>query len=296
LRSAIESIAAKRQGAVDLTADGGAPGEIQSVVGDRLVIIDPENPVWIGSPGGEPGRDPQKESLVPVNLSGAFAISTREVTVEQFLRFAPEHGYAKDYAETTDCPIINVSWFDAARYCRWLSKLEGIPEAEMCYPKEDEIRPGMTLEAGFEKRIGYRLPTEAEWELACRGGVAARRWFGFDPKLLADHAWTSQNSEYRLKPVGCLLPNDFGLFDMLGNAMEWCHCARNDYPTYLTQPMTDPGLSTLQIDERTLMMNRGGANLYQPLDARSSQRNFHSAESSRVYITFRIARTIDARN
>ncbi len=163
----------------------------------------------------------------------------------------------------------------------------------MCYPNLDEIRPGMRLDEGFEKRIGYRLPTEAEWELACSGGISSSRWFGFDPDLLSNHAWTSQNSDYRLKSVGLLLPNDYGLFDMLGNAMEWCHSQYIKYPAFVTEPIADPGIRTLKIEEKSLMINRGGANLYQPLDARSSQREYHGASSGRVYITFRIARTIE---
>jgi formylglycine-generating enzyme required for sulfatase activity len=293
LRSGIESIASKLGFNLEAATSTSPASELQSLQGDRLVIIEPENPIWIGSPAGEPGRDPRKEPLVPVKLAGTYALATREVTVAQYLRFQPNHAYPENYAPTTDCAVINVSWFDAAKYCRWLSELEGIPESEMCYPRLDEIKPGLQLAPGFEKRTGYRLPTEAEWELACRGGVEARRWFGFDPDRLAEHAWTTQNSDYQMRPVARLLPNDFGLYDMLGNGMEWCHAAFVDYPKLATEPTPDPGSDVLAIQAETLMVNRGGANLYQPLDARSSQRDAHNANSARVYITFRIARTVN---
>lgn len=291
LRSSLELLAGKWN--VQLNAElGFSPQEIRTVSGDRLVIVRPSNPVWVGSPNGEPGRDPQKEPLTPMMIDRAYAIATREVTVQQFLKFQPGHSYARDYAASVQCPVINVSWYDAAKYCRWLSEKEGIPESEMCYPPVDEIKSGMVLEPDFIDKIGFRLPTEAEWEYACRGGSLAGRWFGFHPDRLNDHAWTARNSGYRLHDVAQRLPNDFGLFDMLGNAMDFCHTKSANYPSPATNPVVDPGQWCVEISDSDRMINRGGAVLYQPLDARAAQREFHSAQSSRVYLTFRIARTV----
>lgn len=141
-------------------------------------------------------------------------------------------------------------------------------------------------------RTGYRLPTEVEWEFACRGGVERNRWFGFDPQRLDDHAWTVSNSDFITQPVGRLLPNDYGLFDMLGNAMEWCQAPRFDYPDRLGRPADDPGNGEIEFIAPAPMAVRGGAMLYQPADARASQRNLHGAGTSWVYIGFRIARTM----
>jgi serine/threonine protein kinase/formylglycine-generating enzyme required for sulfatase activity len=292
LRSAIELIAAHSGLSLDSSQDN-VPGELQSVAGDRLVMLQPDDPVWLGSTAEEPGRDGTKESLVPAIIDRSFAIATKPVTIAQYLQFQPDHGFAKDYASTTDCPIINVSWFDAARYCRWLSEQEGIPESQMCYPAIDEIKPGMRLESDVINRIGYRLPTETEWEFACRGGTKCSRWFGFDPDRLDEHAWTASNSDYHLQPVGLLLPNDYGLFDMLGNAMDWCHGSYQPYPQTVREPIVDPGKQAWEVLESTVTVQRGGAMLYQPLDARAAQREAHGANSARVYITFRIARTIE---
>ena len=291
LRSALESVATSWDFKVNRSPNY-IENEILSIAGDRLVILKPKNPVWVGSPNSEPGRDPQKEKLTPIRIDRSFAIATREVTIEQFLQFRQGHSYAKDYASDVQCPVIDVSWLDAAKYCRWLSEEEGIPESEMCYPPIDQIKPGMTLKAGFIDRIGYRLPTEAEWEFACRGGSESGRWFGFDPERLDEHAWTARNSGYLLHPVARLLPNDYGLFDMLGNAMDYCHTHYEPYPKRVSEPIPDPGAELLNIDEKTYLSNRGGAILYQPLDARAAQRDYHNAKTPRVYLTFRIARTV----
>ncbi|MEM8666131.1 MAG: protein kinase [Planctomycetota bacterium] len=292
LRSALESVATAWGLQVEDDTSALIDGEIQSVMGDRLVVIQPDQPIWLGSPENEPGRDGQKEPLVPVELSHAYAVATKHVTVDQFMQFQPDHAYAKDYAPTTDCPMVDVSWFDAVRYCRWLSEKEGIPESEMCYPPIDQIKPGMQLETNFLDRIGYRLPTEAEWEYACRGGSTSSRWFGFDPDRLDDHAWTAKNSGYILHPVAAKLPNDYGLFDMLGNAMDYCHTKKAAFPIRPIGPISDPGAQDLFVNENDLMINRGGAVLYQPLDARAAQRDSHGVKARRVYLTFRIVRTV----
>ena len=79
----------------------------------------------------------------------------------------------------------------------------------------------MTIPADVLKRTGYRLPTEAEWEYACRAGTVTSRYYGVSVELLGKYAWYQANSQDHAWPGGSLLPNDLGLFDMLGNVFEW---------------------------------------------------------------------------
>ncbi len=155
-------------------------------------------------------------------LERCFAIASKEVSVEQFLRFRPGHGYNRQFSPEPDCPVNVVTWYDAAAYCRWLSEREGVPEEQMCYPPLSEIHEGMRLPPDYLKRTGYRLPSEAEWEFACRAGTRTSRYYGDSEELLGKYAWFAKNAGSRLWPGGRLKPNDFGLFDLLGNGLEWC--------------------------------------------------------------------------
>ncbi|MEL6107930.1 MAG: SUMF1/EgtB/PvdO family nonheme iron enzyme, partial [Planctomycetota bacterium] len=293
LRSALEAVATAWD--IPLQPPTATNDEILSVVGHRLAIIRPTRPTWMGSPYGEPGRDQFKERLRAVTIDRSYAIATKAVTIEEYLEFDPNYSYSTDYADDVHCPAVSVSWYDAARYCRWLSEKEGLSKPEMCYPPVEDIGDGMLLDDDFLDHIGYRLPTEAEWEYACRGGSEGGRWFGFDPDRLDEHAWTTRNSGYRLHPVGQLLPNDYGLFDMLGNAMDLCHTVyddRREEEYFLLEPRLDDGRDSTFFNDGTTICNRGGAMLYQPKDARASQREFHGTKSKKVYLSFRIARTV----
>ena len=160
-----------------------------------------------------------------VQLRHNFAVASHEVTVKQFRQFRPDAPRTADVALDDDCPINWVSWYDAAEYCNWLSKKEGVREQEWCYePNSDgKYGDGMSIPADSLQRTGYRLPTEAEWEYVCRADTTTCFSFGEPLELLRKYAWYSDNSQYRLSPVGRLRPNAFGAFDMHGNIDEWCH-------------------------------------------------------------------------
>ncbi len=177
----------------------------------------------MGAPVDEPGFSVQEQQNT-VSVDRDFFIGTTEVTVEQFLRWNSRHDYQESSAPSDSCPIGSVNWYKAAEYCNWLSRIEGIDRQEWCYP--EQIGPDWTPDdAGLDlARTGYRLPTEAEWELACRAGTVTARFFGSDDRFLRHYAWFADNTDGRTtSPVGCLQPNLLGLFDMYGNAFEWCH-------------------------------------------------------------------------
>src|SRR5207253_280358 len=119
-----------------------------------------------------------------------------------------------EYCPEPACPMLNISWYRAALYCRWLSEQEGVPEEEQCFPSLKEIENSMTagtplqLPANYLQRAGYRLLTDMEWEYACRAGSTSPRFYGHDPDLLDRFAWLINNADERSWPVGRLKPND----------------------------------------------------------------------------------------
>ncbi len=126
-------------------------------------------------------------------------------------------------------PVEQIRWSDAVRFCNRRSELEGL---KPCYDLK-------TWTCDFSSD-GYRLPTEAEWEYACRAGTTTPYYFGAAPgKILGNHAWYDKNSGGRPRPVGQKQPNPWGLLDMCGNVWQWCHdFYQVDY--YAQSPKQDP--------------------------------------------------------
>ncbi len=190
-------------------------------------------------PGTFEMGDPEitNSKLHRVTLTRRFFVSDTEVQVEQFRRFMADSAAVKptnwtgpkpNYSPTEDCPVQNVSWFDAVLFCNWLSAQE---KCRPCYRQgEDEA---WTYDRTAD---GYRLLAEAEWEYACRAGTTTIFSFGSDPEWLSEHGYFVGNSGTRSWPVGSKLPNPFGLFDMHGNIAEWCW----DWHTPFAGEVIDP--------------------------------------------------------
>lgn len=125
-------------------------------------------------------------------------------------------------------PVEQVRWSDAVKFCNKRSESEGL---HPCYDLK-------TWKCNFDND-GYRLPTEAEWEYACRAGTSTLYFFGDDPAKLGDYAWFDKNSGARPRPVGQKRPNPWGLYDLCGDLWEWCNdFYRVDY--YNESPPADP--------------------------------------------------------
>src|SRR5207248_6294887 len=127
------------------------------------------------------------------------------------------------------CPIGGVDWYEAAAYCNWLSKEEGIDKDQWCY-EMNPMGQVTKLKEDYLSLTGYRLPTEAEMEYATRAGAMTSRYYGETEDLLAEYAWYNENSGDMTWPVGRKKPNDLGLFDMQGNVWCWCQEQYRAYP------------------------------------------------------------------
>jgi formylglycine-generating enzyme required for sulfatase activity len=194
----------------------------------------------MGSPASEVGRAEDEGPQHEVTL-GAFWIGKYEVTWDEYDKFwldtkVTQASYASEikalpvdaltrptppYADESfgygkgKQPVIGVGHHAAMEYTRWLSQ-----------------RTGQT----------YRLPTEAEWEYACRAGTTGAYSFGSDPAALGEHAWYTHNSEGQPRPVGGKKPNPWGLFDMHGNTAEWVldHYDKDAYKARAGRPAASP--------------------------------------------------------
>jgi formylglycine-generating enzyme required for sulfatase activity len=199
-----------------------------------------------------------------LRISRNYAIASKAVTVLQWQRFLKDRpdvprDYVKRYSPEADAPIVNVSWYMAAAYCNWLSEKEGLPQTQWCYPKHGDIRNGMRPVPNYLKRTGYRLPTEAEWEYACRAGAVTSRYYGSGVELLPRYAWFRDNSPDRTWPVGQKRPNDLGLFDMHGNVWTWTSNQFFYHPRTGTDVASEDVEDTSPISDSKSRVLRGAA-------------------------------------
>jgi sulfatase modifying factor 1 len=227
----------------------GAPGEPSAAekkeldktftnsMGMEFVLI-PAGKFIMGSPNNEPGRAENEGPQREVQITKPFYMGKYEVKVSEF-RELVKAGQFKTDAETNggayvpvkekwqrkegvnwmnpgfsqkdDHPVVCLAWPDAVEYCKWLTKKTG---------------------------HAYRLPTEAEWEYACRAGSQQAYSFGPDGRELSKYAWYGENSGGKTRPVGQKKPNGWVLFDMHGNVWEWC---QDWYAAYPVGTAIDPG-------------------------------------------------------
>jgi len=183
-------------------SSGQRPPLVKTKFGEMALL--PAGAFLMGSDKGEDDEKPVHEVWV-----NSFLIDTCEVTQEQFSRLMEKD---PSHFKNPRNPVERIPWGDAAWYCNHRSRAEGL---QPCYDEE-------TGACDFRAN-GYRLPTEAEWEYACRAGGDADYCFGDDAGQLSAYAWRRGNSGGSTHPVGRKKPNRWGLHDMHGNVLEWCN-------------------------------------------------------------------------
>ncbi|MDR2020288.1 MAG: SUMF1/EgtB/PvdO family nonheme iron enzyme [Treponema sp.] len=267
----------------------------------------------MGSPPSERERVGYQEQIRPVQVS-AFYLGKREVTAGEFRRFVEETGYrtsaeqaggAFAYNETAgewefragadwrrpgfrqdgDHPAVNVSWFDAAAYCNWLSAKEGLAPAYTI--AGEEIRWDRNAD-------GFRLPTEAEWEYACRAGTATP--FSTGTGISTAQANYNGTVPYfnnnpglfrrGTTPAASLRPNGWGLYDMHGNVWEWCW----DFYGLPKEETEGTAVNPAGPDSGVHRVNRGGGWDSAAKDIRSAARSSDPPETAGGSLGFRLAR------
>jgi formylglycine-generating enzyme required for sulfatase activity len=252
--------------------------------GQTMVVLAPPGELSMGR-----GNDRHKW-----HINRRFAIAAKEVTRAEYLCFRKDHHYFGTNAPSGDCPMNGVTWCEAAAYCNWLSKQEGIPEDQWCYlpNKEGKYEEGMRIAPDCLQRTGYRLPTEAEWEYACRAGAETDYCFGFPEELLAQYAWYNRNSPNGPHPVASAKPNDLGLFDMHGSVWEWTQSAHD--------PLVRPGdgmATDNDQEKKSVPMGIGrvlrGGSFNDPAESvHSAHRSWDEPLVRQAFVGFRPARTL----
>jgi formylglycine-generating enzyme required for sulfatase activity len=228
------------------------PPRIDSAVGASLKLFRPSDTFTLGAPRREPGRR-ANEAERTVRLERPFYIGTTEITNGQFRQFRGEHSSSAVRGQTLDMdsqPAVNVTWQEAALFCNWLSRQEGLP---LFYVEEGGHVTGWNAESH-----GYRLPTEAEWAFAARVDVDGKRMmfpWGSDvypPSAVVENyadesaativtfVLTNYNDGFAVtSPVGSFDPNHNEMYDMSGNASEWVNDFYEVQPAS-GEPMADP--------------------------------------------------------
>ena len=210
-----------------------ARADIEAQTGGDLVLIS----AGTFTMGDNAGREDETPHEVAVS---AFYLDKLPVTQELYAKVM---GVNPSKRKDPRCPVERTQWTDAVRFCNKCSEQEGLAP---CYNLD-------TWECDFAAD-GYRLPTEAEWEYACRAGSTSKYSFGDDEKELPKYAWLKPHSQGKPQPVGLKLPNRWGLLDMHGNVWQWCNDWYSD-TYYKESPKENPRGPTVG----KMRVLRGGA-------------------------------------
>jgi formylglycine-generating enzyme required for sulfatase activity len=280
------SAAAARPAATFRDCDG-CPEMVLITGGTFLMGSSAAEQAWAVSHGATPRSVADESPQHNVSVR-SFAMGRFDITRGEFAAFVRETGFTADdgcahgarprpawtkdrgvtwqspgFAQTDRDPVVCVTWHDAVAYVAWLNK---------------RVRG-----AG----ASYRLPTEAEWEYAARGGTTTMFWWGDDDAGAADRAWFAANAGGVTHAVGAKPANPFGLYDIVGNAWQWtADCYAPDYSSAPVDGSAAGGAGTC------LRVDRGGSYYYPTWLLRSAPRERNPADYRDVMIGFRVARSI----
>jgi formylglycine-generating enzyme required for sulfatase activity len=198
-----------------------------------------------------------------VTISKGFGMGQTEVTQAQWK--AVMGSESPSHFKGPERPVDSVTWDEAQQFCQKLQE---------------------SMRKGGMSGVTVRLPTEAEWEYACRAGTTSDYWSGSDEAALRRAGWFDGNSQRQTQPVGKLAKNAWGLFDVHGNVWEWCH---DDKRTYTAQEQVDP-VGNSNDDSRVL---RGGSWGYSPDRCRAAYRLRNAPATRLNYFGFRVCFRLD---
>jgi formylglycine-generating enzyme required for sulfatase activity len=251
-----------------------------------------------GAEGPEPGRNPDEIQHL-VQLTRPFMILSVEVT-QEFFELLMRYNPSSFASSVTEYPVENLTWHEAAQFCNRLSSWEGYPECYECWEiagQGVECQLAASYGSPYDC-TGYRLPTEAEWELAARAGTTGSTYNGTIPEnllgceqpnsVLDSIAWFCGNSGGWPQPVFQKNANDYFLHDMLGNVSEWCHDGYGDYGDLsFMDPVRNPAL-----DVGGWIITRGGSFADPASSCRAAWRGTREFYEKSPTVGFRPVRTV----
>jgi len=264
-------------------------------------IVFPPGEYNIGAVKDQPDRV-KDQVRHTVKLTRPFALLDREITFEELIAFKPFYaGFMGQFVANSTDAGFGADWYDSVAFCRWLGAQTGLSEPDQCYADPSvldveryprESSPG----ANWAPRdwplnldgLGFRLPTEAEWEVAARGGTRTTYGFGSDQILLQRFGWFAENSGRHAHPPKELRPSVRGLFDLHGNLSEWTHDWYDDFGT-LTQ--ADP----LGAQGGSRRVYRGGGWSDEAVYCQSSFRGADNPSYRLSNLGFRLALSLSSR-
>ena len=262
---------------------------VEESVGMALVWL-PGGAFMMGSRDDDPTVRDNEKPAREVRVSGLWMGETA-VTNGQYEHYVRAGGKEPRFWTSTsynqaEQPVVGVSWYEAVRYCNYLSDRAGL---ERCYEGEGE-------EVEWNRKAeGYRLPTEAEWEYACRAGTHTRWSFGDDERELGAYAWYEENSGGGLQPVARKKANGWGLYDMHGNVWEWCwDWYKSSYKGLGRKDPMGPRRNELAANDlaagQPVRILRGGSFDYRAGALRSASRDRYGPGDWDQFIGFRCVR------